>query len=737
MKPSQVDYFDPNFRLVLNVEKIQEESWMWFLNRSVIYNYEEQPTLAFNLLKAYFKSFNIKDSILFPRTSQGIHVLANFTHINVDRLILSTPHKFALITNSPLKPTLTVKLSNSDEYNLCQLSRKDIVPLRSIKFCPLCIKAGQVHKTEWMLRAIKICSKHKVALQEKCSICGVDISVKSLLSNMCSQCQNYLLPDDLNYAVLSEEVSKMQSLIRSWFIPEAHTQYYDIINVEASIKYLLWKYVYKSLQNPKVYEKFAYSMNFPHEIIQNESMDNLNRESLAAYIFDDWSNNFSLYLDAIFKTGIDEIGYTSISQNMKPIYSLILKLSELNDAEVIMKPIDKYLLHSYGKSYKVQHSAWFNKRQIPKENFLYLSTKEAASKLGVTSVTLIKLSDLGIINKYYGSDKRIRLLFDKAEVSDLADSWARTISLRETSKILGVSAKAGRELLLRQLIVAVRGDTVDQSQEWRIDLASVQKLKVNIWRQVRTVSTTHEIQEIIAAKVSIKNFETQVIDIVYATKLISIVGYSMIDLIESIYNQKITCFLLTESDKLISNLLFTTYSIDVFIIMVKRQNNWVDRAYIARCMNVKVSVVSKWINSGLIVKAVTFVSADYFDKKKVDKFARDHMYSDRVAEILDLHQLTVQKWARKGRLHPVSGPDIDGCHRYLFKRSEVNYWKNNTFYTTPQLAKLLKLSHSQMLQWIHHKVVFPISGSGIDQFQHYLFEHNQEIEDLISKRSDT
>lgn len=98
------------------------------------------------------------------------------------------------------------------------------------------------------------------------------------------------------------------------------------------------------------------------------------------------------------------------------------------------------------------------------------------------------------------------------------------------------------------------------------------------------------------------------------------------------------------------------------------------------------------------------------------------MRAAEAAQILDFKLSTVYKWVRLGRLQPVSGPEIDGRLRYLFRRQDVQRLRAENRLTTSQLAKLLGVSRSQILIWIKEGKVKPISGPSIDGFGHYLFE---------------
>lgn len=154
---------------------------------------------------------------------------------------------------------------------------------------------------------------------------------------------------------------------------------------------------------------------------------------------------------------------------------------------------------------------------------------------------------------------------------------------------------------------------------------------------------------------------------------------------------------------------------------VREENGWVDREEIAGRMGVKVTVVAKWVNVGLLSPVATHAGAQHFDREAVDRFVAGHVFTEQAAEILGVGAEVVRKWTRNGRLKPVAGPEVCGSHRYLFRREGVERLCPENRLTAPQMAKRLGISRSQLGEWIKQGKVTPISGPGIDGCRHYLF----------------
>jgi predicted site-specific integrase-resolvase len=97
-------------------------------------------------------------------------------------------------------------------------------------------------------------------------------------------------------------------------------------------------------------------------------------------------------------------------------------------------------------------------------------------------------------------------------------------------------------------------------------------------------------------------------------------------------------------------------------------------------------------------------------------FIAEHINSDEVAKLLGVRRLTVQKWARLGRLAEVcvSGPNIDGHHSYIFHRERLIHWREARL-TFGEAAKLLGISSASLHRWVEQKKIIPLDDMGAKQ----------------------
>lgn len=100
-----------------------------------------------------------------------------------------------------------------------------------------------------------------------------------------------------------------------------------------------------------------------------------------------------------------------------------------------------------------------------------------------------------------------------------------------------------------------------------------------------------------------------------------------------------------------------------------------------------------------------------YDSQAVEAFRKRYVPTGVVAADLAVTPLTVQRWARAGRLPAVSGPGLDGAHSYLFDREAVSAWRKEHL-TPAEAAQLLRVSRATLHRWVREEKLTPIPGMG-------------------------
>ncbi|MEO8392008.1 MAG: helix-turn-helix domain-containing protein [Chloroflexota bacterium] len=375
--------------------------------------------------------------------------------------------------------------------------------------------------------------------------------------------------------------------------------------------------------------------------------------------------------------------------------------------ELIQSAFDEYVLERYGESFNIKRSARYTRRSALAARFQYLTYAEAGALLGVEPRTLTKLAELHRINRYRSNDSQ-HWLFSKPEIQALNEIWTQAISLEKACDVLGLPRNLVYRLIDDGFIRAERGPGVDESLEWKLDIRHVEAYLFQVTSRLQPIEVD----------------QNDLIDFSAVIRMLTVLGMNDLSTLEAIRQAELIAYrpsMVDDTQLRLDSILFLEPQVRKFIETVKNKRRWVDRVYISQLMGVKDDVLDLWIHNQLIAPVKTFGNIQYFDVDQVEKFAANFIFTVQAARLLHLSRLTVQRWALNGRLHPISGPHLDGGPDYLFRRSEIKAWQQGAYLTAPALARYLQVSHSQLLQWVKAGKIRPISGPGVDQSKHYRF----------------
>ena len=180
--------------------------------------------------------------------------------------------------------------------------------------------------------------------------------------------------------------------------------------------------------------------------------------------------------------------------------------------------------------------------------------------------------------------------------------------------------------------------------------------------------------------------------------MVSVVGQRAVHVLRAVVEGKLQPFSAISPEEVKpGELLFDKALVREYIDIIQNQNGWVDREYVAKRFSVKITVISQWVEAGIIHPIVKHASKHYFSRNRIEDFRARYVFTEAAAKILGVGILTVQKWARRQRIHAISGPGIDDCHRYLLDRTELLAWRQANYLSAPAMANRLGISHTHYL----------------------------------------
>jgi predicted site-specific integrase-resolvase len=683
------------------------ESLPSLLLRLAMRNHYEPPTVLNGLCLVGLE----KDRLDRPVRAATYERITALTGIDSFELYKATVHCFAEILTPPGIPIDFFDLPDGQTVPLLAkgIGSKQLRPVSAAQFCPACLEESAHHRLAWMPMAAAICLKHKCLLVHRCPNCQESVTVCDVVKTRCRNCGFDLARGEI-VSVEDDVLGYLsQQVIQAWMgiapvpginelhIPEqSHRVLYRVLDglrhvaMNAGIG---WHYLHR------------FSGDTVDLVSGRTKLSPAESYCLYTTAFKgivNWPESFFDYLQAC-----------TVRSGRKPKRGLYADLGSLYavwlqyrwrhpEFEFLQDTFDRYIVENYAGSYSVVQSRRYQDNPTLAAKFPCMTIAEAARLLGVSAGTVNRLVESGLLTRYEVSERDTHCDFvQRSGVMEMCSRWSDAISLQETAARLGLSEDVTLDLVDVDLLQAERGPSVDGSNRWMFSIEAVDQVLEDVATQLDSSRVRN------------------MVDLTTAAKMLSIVGLNAARVIKCVADGEIRAY--GEPPLRLGALCFRRFDIRKHVEVVKAANGWLTRNDIARQMGVKVTVASKWISAGLLRPSVVCGSAFYFDSDDVEQFVADHVFSEKAAKILGVDRVVVQKWARNGRLKPVSGPGVDACHRYLFRREDVERLCPERRLTAPQMAARLGISRSQMWHWIRQGKVVPVSGPGIDGCGHYLF----------------
>lgn len=400
----------------------------------------------------------------------------------------------------------------------------------------------------------------------------------------------------------------------------------------------------------------------------------------------------------------------NFSSTLGTIYTKWLEEGWENSCfDFVQEAFENYIVDHHTDISSLSRSNRYRNNPSLAEKFPYLSRVETAELLRISYYTVKGLISKGILDSRPPLSYRDDFpLIRRDDVAALRRRWREALSLAATAAQLGVSKEIVLDVAKVGLIAIERGPDIDGSP-WLFNLDSVKGCLDRIRAQIK-------------GKIPI---EGTAVDLVTAAKMVAVVGLNSAGVLKLMTEGQLSCY--GDQDGNLKTLIFSGAEVQDCVKRIKAEKGWINLEEIAQRMGVKVTVASKWVSAGLISPVATYSGAQHFDQAEAEQFITTHIFSDEAARILGIGVIAVQKWTRQGRLHAIAGNDDDACHRYLFRREEVERLKPESRLTLPQLARQMGISRSQLWVNVKRGQITPISGPTVDGSKYYLFERRMEF----------
>lgn len=659
------------------------------------------------------------ESLMLPLRQETALTYCQLADIEVMVFIGMTPHRFAAGMLPPDKVAMQKLSSRSgpDRVHLrlimktAQVSRH-LRPENRAAYCPMCLREGVYHRVDWQPRVVTMCAEHGCYLRELCPDCKAFVGVADVAWGCCRKCGARLAAAPYEQVDATSVEYKSQRILRGWLHRDGSEDDLGVPSDQMAepmnaLYYLVLALRTVLMSDTRVLDTLGFGLGetVPVHVEHHVSEPKLNARVLAAayHALTGWPTNFHRLLDAV--RVVNESSDTDSLRAFKSLYSRQLSRDwKIAPFAFVQTAFDEYMINDPSLCASFLQLKRVRGRNELYERGPYLTLDAASEHLGIGAKRLGELMHKGVLRQY-NNPKSSFIMVSRSEVEALRNRWNELLSLMEVRIRLGICYDAIIALIQEGLLDGGKERGPSNSQKWEVTASSVEKL-------IGRVSTRVEIRP--------QDRIGNAIDLVQAVQRTSTYGMTIALILKAVVDGELNAFVF-DPDWRLGNLMVEEREMERFVEALLSRLGWVTREEFACRMGVKRSMITKWVVNGLVVRTDETAEVRFFDADYVARFVAEHVFSEAAAAILGIAVHTVTQWAVKGRLHPVSGPGIDDCHRFLFRRSECWELRPENRLSSREAAALYGINVKAFMQWIEQGKVTPISGPGIDRTETYVF----------------
>jgi hypothetical protein len=659
--------------------------------------------------------------------------LATLTRLAPLALYGATVHTFAPAINLPGHAESYIDLPGGETGLLLDsgIGRKQVRTAMTALFCPLCLQEAPYHRLAWLPFAVSACLSHQCLLLDRCPACRRTVSIWDVVYTRCHHCQAELTQAPVLSLAHDDEGLLAQRMIQAWLtgdaslvagagcgLPEAPPRalYRVLDGLRASTMRVQveWAHFHRLVCPDQIF-----SLQ-PGRRSRATALESYLRYTTAAKALMNWPYSFYAFLRA-FANRPGRSQKSGLAPTFNTIQNIWLR-SHWNRPEFqfVQEAFEQYLMDTYPLSSGMHKVLRTRQKTDLAGNWEKISFTEAARLIGVAPALIARQVEWGRLSvveipNQYSPPRFVR----RQEVLTWGQRLREAISLRQAMEQLGVPEGLVVKLAKMNHLEVIRGPHIDGSRRWKLSRSSVINYRQQLIRQVMIPSSP-----------AAASF-----DLARAIDLLIYVGLDTLQLFERVATGRLPAYHLQPEQARLADLRFAETDIRACVEAVKGEKGWMSRQDIVGEMGLaRKESLSEWIAVGFLAPVAVHAQVQYFDRTTVEAFIRDHVTVRQAAEMLDQqYRARIYDLITEGLLKPVSGPAIDGCFRYLLRRTEVE--RLQKLMTLSQMAHHLGLNCAQALQQVRQGQLLPVSGPDIDDSPHYFFDRPPELAGRSSEKS--
>jgi excisionase family DNA binding protein len=364
--------------------------------------------------------------------------------------------------------------------------------------------------------------------------------------------------------------------------------------------------------------------------------------------------------------------------------------------QFVQDAFDAYLLTHRSLTHSVIRADRYRANPEFAQRFAYVTIAEAARLMGTTQKMIHRLIDSGRLTGYHAEDNPRYILLCRSDILELREHWSNALELTDTAQRSGISEEVVVDLVKAGLLIAEQCPA-EGFKRWLFTQAAVEQCLETIRSHAHLVSEQDNVQALGLAT---------------AARMLAGIGLNAAGVLRYVLQGILPAYYTgDEEDFSLQSLVFLACDIHRLGEHIKTERDWMGRDDVARYLGIKDTTLKRRVESGLIVPVAVVAGAQYFDRECIEEFVESYVTTDEAAEILGIKPLTVQSWARQGRLPAVTGPDIDGGHAYCFEKQTLVMWRYERL-TSGEAQALLNVSKATLHRWVTLGKLTPLQDMG-------------------------
>ncbi|OYY61221.1 MAG: MerR family transcriptional regulator [Hydrogenophilales bacterium 28-61-11] len=501
-----------------------------------------------------------------------------------------------------------------------------------MRWCPICLRDSAHLRGQWMLKLCCVCSQHAIHLHDQCPVCGLVQRLERTDFERCA-CGARLAVAPVRRAAPS--LVRVTRAIEASIFCKPETSTWPVLSAPDWLRLAGYLGQFSEAFQPARPGKIA---NLHHLEQATTLMTGVSQ------LLDDWPTHFHAVMAAIQNKAEAS---PSIRRAFGALYRVLYDDLRGDGFQFLRDEFERYLReHWWGVVCKRNRS--FKSQTVADHPRVTL--KHAAQQAGVAPATVRRLLQAELIPSdqfVFPSGRKVRSLHqdDLAQLATLANNC---VTLSEAARQLVLPERRVRELIAGGIILPLVSRTHDKAAAWLIP------------KQV--------IQSLCFAGCAIFDASSS-IAVGRLLRFWRLLDGEFIALVQAIVNRQLVTVATQSGMMPLGNVALDVSNVRNWLSSYRLASGpsmTIDQA--SQHLGLKQQVAYDLVRRGLLVTVKNQSSGSRVQREAIETFRSAYI---SLAEF-SRHLQHSPRWVLQNTCAtPVTGPSVDGCRQYFFRRSEA------------------------------------------------------------------